>query len=157
MNHNNLKNYIPNKTVNIKGILNWFEVAIPEPKDKDVCVQVGVHLEECAEMLHALGLGSASRNLHSYADMFKRSDRKAMYCIEKADKVELLDSIADQIVTGVGTGHMLGMDIEGALKEVNDSNHSKFEYGKAVFDEQGKISKGKNYRSPELEPFIGNN
>ena len=48
----------------------------------------------------------------------------------------------------------IATSIEGALKEVNDSNHSKFENGKAVFNEQGKITKGKNYSPPELGKFI---
>jgi hypothetical protein len=49
---------------------------------------------------------------------------------------------------------MLDMDVLGALEEVNRSNFSKFENGKAVFDENGKITKGKNYSKPNLKPFV---
>jgi hypothetical protein len=49
------------------------------------------------------------------------------------------------------TGWWLNID---GLAEVNDSNYSKFEYGKPVFNKQGKISKGKYYKPPQLDKFI---
>ena len=48
---------------------------------------------------------------------------------------------------------MEGMDIVGALDEVNRSNFSKFVNGKPVFDENGKIKKGANYKEPDLKRF----
>lgn len=48
---------------------------------------------------------------------------------------------------------MMGYDPHAALEVVNASNWSKFEDGQPVFDEQGKIQKGKNYRAPSLEAF----
>ena len=49
---------------------------------------------------------------------------------------------------------MMGFDIIGALNEVNNSNWSKFENGKAIFDGNGKIKKGTNYFKPNLIKFI---
>jgi predicted HAD superfamily Cof-like phosphohydrolase len=69
-------------------------------------------------------------------------------------RVELLDALCDQIVTAVGVAYMMGMDIEGALAEVNRSNWSKFEGGVPVFNEQGKIAKGVEYTPPELSDYI---
>jgi predicted HAD superfamily Cof-like phosphohydrolase len=74
--------------------------------------------------------------------------------IRDVNEIELLDSLADQIVTAIGVAHMMGFDILGALQEVNRSNFSKFEDGKAVFDENGKIRKGKDYTPPNLESFV---
>ena len=34
------------------------------------------------------------------------------------------------------------------------SNNSKFENGKPIFNEQGKIMKGKDYSEPDLAPFV---
>ena len=65
-----------------------------------------------------------------------------------------LDALADGIVTATGMAHMAGMDIVGALGEVNRSNWSKFEDGKPVFNENGKIAKGKDYSKPELKPYL---
>lgn len=68
-------------------------------------------------------------------------------------KIELLDSLCDQIVTAIGVAHMMGFDIESALNEVNRSNWSKFIDGKAVFDENGKIAKPDTYSKPDLTSF----
>lgn len=139
----------------IKDIKNWFEVAIPEPTIEQACIQIGCHYEEVSEMQGVLlDCGDTAENL--------AEDYKSLNClyldhismIGDRDKIALLDALCDQIVTAVGVAHMLDMDIEGALKEVNESNHSKFEDGKAVFDENGKITKGANYRRPNLERFI---
>lgn len=39
----------------INSIKKWFETAIPEPTIEQACIQVGVHFEECGEMLDSLG------------------------------------------------------------------------------------------------------
>lgn len=70
------------------------------------------------------------------------------------DSVELLDSLADQIVTATGVGTFLGMNVPGALAEVNRSNYSKFEDGEPVFNENMKVMKGKDYTPPDLTPYI---
>ena len=70
------------------------------------------------------------------------------------DRKELLDSLADQIVTATGVGVFLGMNVPGALAEVNRSNYSKFEDGEPIFNENKKVMKGKDYTPPDLTPFI---
>lgn len=76
------------------------------------------------------------------------------YSVIINDKVGLTDALADQIVTAIGLAYMHGIDIEGALNEVNRSNWSKFVDGKPVFDENGKIKKGDGYTPPELSKFV---
>lgn len=143
----------------IKDIKSWFETAIPNPAIEQACIQVGCHYEEVGEMLSVTGDDGAHGEVDCCAQYYKQSaknyitDLKGVMA-DDSQKIELLDSLCDQIVTAIGVAHMLGMDIEGALKEVNDSNHSKFEDGKPVFNEQGKISKGKHYRPPQLDKFI---
>ena len=70
------------------------------------------------------------------------------------DSVELLDALADQIVTATGVGTFLGMNVPGALAEVNRSNYSKFEDGEPIFNENKKVMKGKDYTPPDLKPYI---
>lgn len=145
----------------IKEIKKWFELAIPEPTDKSRVVQIGCHLEEVAEMTGALARGkdSLTEMLNESAnDCKKASDEEIAYfssIIGEIDRIELLDSLCDQIVTAIGVAHMFGFDIEGALKEVNRSNFSKFVDGKTVFNQQGKIAKPDSYSPPQLEQFIG--
>lgn len=141
----------------IKDIKQWFEIAVPNPTTENVSVQYGCHLEEVAEMLDATGDPLEKISMEHLANQYKTNNTvhsMALNIISDIKKIELLDSLCDQIVTAVGVAHMLGMDIEGALKEVNNSNMSKFEYGKAVFNENGKIKKGKYYRKPDLTPFV---
>lgn len=141
----------------IKDIKQWFEIAVPNPTSENVSVQYGCHLEEVAEMLEVTFDIHVADCVNNKSHYYKKSAPGHIDFINNLDnnqKIELLDSLCDQIVTAVGVAHMLGMDIEGALKEVNDSNMSKFEDGKAVFNENGKIKKGKYYRKPDLTPFV---
>lgn len=145
----------PSNVPNITPILNWFKEAVPFPTDKNRAVQLGVHIEEFAEMFDALKLSHLSEYLHGVARIHKSTltisvDEPAL------DRVELLDSLCDQVVTAIGVAHMMGMDILGALAEVNASNWSKFdENGKPIFDANGKIAKNQaTYFKPNLTKFI---
>ena len=74
--------------------------------------------------------------------------------VREEDRVELLDALCDQIVTATGIGTFLGMNVPGALSEVNRSNYSKFVDGKPIFNENQKVMKGPDYTPPTLTPFI---
>jgi predicted HAD superfamily Cof-like phosphohydrolase len=137
-------------TMTIQDTKRWFEIAIPAPTPQNVSVQIGCHMEEFAEMLTALGETTLAGSVDRVADMYKQ----AIYASPAINRVELLDALADQIVTVVGIGHMLGMDIAGALAEVNRSNFSKFIDGEPVFKENGKIGKSANYVPPDLTAFV---
>ena len=149
--------------MNIENIVEWFKRAVPEPTDQNKCVQTGCHLEEVAEMFDAFGgdtplqsdiedmaraMKDAPKNL---ADSFSSTWEEESKAIDHA---ALLDSLCDQIVTAIGVAHMFGMDISGALNEVNKSNWSKFVDGQPVFNASGKIAKGPDYKPPVLDAFI---
>ena len=143
----------------IKSIKKWFELAKPEPTIEDACVQIGCHYEEVAEMAEAIG--DESNAINSLANDYKSKGDFVFQFVSHLKvkgsedlKTELLDSLCDQIVTAIGVAHMFGFDIEGALNEVNNSNYSKFEDGKPVFNEQGKVAKGKDYFAPDLSEFV---
>lgn len=141
--------------------LKWFELAVPEPRLKNQMVQIGCHFEEVAEMVEATG-GSDSDwldDLYAIANNYKNheqimDDESTQCVIDEFDKNELLDSLCDQIVTALGVGYMFGFDMQSALAEVVRSNFSKFENGKPVFDDNGKIKKGADYTPPQLQEFI---
>lgn len=141
----------------IKSIKQWFELAKPNPTIEDACVQIGCHYEEVAEMMEALGDRFASDAVVWEGNQYKEKSEAHTAGVISCDNNELLDALCDQIVTSIGVAHMLGFDIVGALNEVNDSNYSKFENGKPVFNEQGKIAKGKDYFAPDLAKFVGGN
>lgn len=137
---------------------NWFLKAVPSPTEKNISTQIGCHLEEVAEMLsaitsvnavHAKQISTLTLAIDSVANLIK--DEGGIVVI---DPTELLDALADQIVTATGVGTFLGMNVPGALAEVNRSNYSKFEDGEPIFNENKKVMKGKNYTPPDLTPYI---
>lgn len=138
----------------IKEIYDWQKAARPNPTDEQRSVALGVHYEEVAEMLEATDDPDAA-GISDLAECYKTQDEFHVGCIQYIDRRALLDALCDQIVTAVGVAQCFGMDMEGALAEVNRSNYSKWEDGKPVFNEHGKIAKGKGYTPPNLEPFLG--
>lgn len=147
----------------VSEIKTWFQKAVPAPSDKNRAVQLGCHFEEFGEMLRAMCLdGTDYSELTALASELKDSGKDAASLqllsdevFPMFDKAELLDALCDQIVTAVGVAHMFGMNIEGALAEVNRSNWSKFVNEAPVFDENGKIAKGPDYTPPDLTKFLG--
>lgn len=135
----------------IKSIKTWFERAVPEPTNKNRAVQIGCHFEEVGEMLGSIGC--IDHRIHEDAHFFKK-DCSGIH-IEDVNRQELLDSLCDQIVTAIGVGHMFGMDVLGALAEVDRSNWSKFVAGQPVFDANRKIAKPVSYTPPDLSQFVG--
>jgi len=131
---------------------------VENPTSKNISTQVGCHLEEVAEMLNALTnadpelatkMGFLSEAIDHIGNLIKNYGG-----ITVKDRVELLDALADQIVTATGVGTFLGMNVPGALAEVNRSNYSKFEDGEPIFNENKKVMKGKDYTPPDLSKFI---
>lgn len=145
--------------MSINETKKWFVEAVPVPNEKSSAVQFGCHLEEVVEMLENIEItanGGSKIHFDLAKGYLKRlsQDLKQGFCqYQFKDRTAHLDSLADQIVTAVGCAHMEGMDIVGALDEVNRSNFSKFVNGKPVFDENGKIKKGVNYKEPDLKQF----
>ena len=139
----------------------WFKRAKPEPTEQNFNVQVGVHFEEFVEMLDTMrfyaptfpggtlqGAVMSLRNkLHTLAEDLKSGKVQAVV----EDRIEFLDSLADQIVTATGAGYMAGMNVPVALDRVNTSNWSKAVDGEFIFDENGKIKKPASYMPPNLE------
>ena len=142
----------------IGNIVDWFKAAKPEPTKKDICIQIGCHYEEVAEMMVACQGGShyGSNVMNNCAEAYKETTEA--FGLDEAhqpkDHTELLDAICDQIVTAVGVGYMMGFDVEGALKEVIRSNNSKMVDGKFIFDENSKIAKPITFSEPNLKPYL---
>lgn len=142
----------------IESIDLWHKRARPNPTTEDLNVQLGCHFEEIVEMLQALRfvlatedeakVRKAFQGLESLATLLKNGRASVII----SDRKEFLDSIADQVVTGIGIAHCAHMDGRTAVVRVNQSNWSKFsDEGEPIFDENGKIKKGPRYEPPNLE------
>lgn len=139
--------------------LIWHTKARPTPTDKDFNIQTGCMIEEVLESIEELTTKNASgltrlngvkRELSAMANDLK----SGKYQVSVRDDIEFLDGLCDVIVTVAGVAHAKGYNIIDAMAEVNASNDSKFENGQPVFDDNGKIIKGKDYFKPDLSEFI---
>lgn len=123
--------------------------------------QLGVHLEECWELLDCITLDSEDDEqlLQSIIDdmgrlsnAIKRGLIQAR--IKESMRVHALDALCDCEVTGNGIAYLADFDKNGADKEVLASNDAKLVNGKPVLLPGGKISKPEGWKAPELEKFV---
>jgi len=70
--------------------------------------------------------------------------------------VDDLDALIDILVVTVGALHSLGVDVDGAWKEVMRSNFDKVDArtGRVTKREDGKILKPEGWEPPRLEHFV---
>lgn len=124
-------------------------------------VQIGVHFEEIVELLECIetdcvedneSLECLADDLRLIATSLKKATTQAF--IKTGREVAALDALCDTEVTGNGIAYLADFDKNGADKEVLASNESKLVDGKPVLLPGGKISKGPNYKPPELEKFV---
>ena len=132
----------------------WHTRARPTPTDADFNVQLGCHFEEIEEMMTTIVTDDEEvwqevrSQIYVLSKLLKLGELKARV----DDRKEFLDSIADQVVTGIGAAHCVGMKGAAACERVNASNWSKFDHnGQPIRDANGKIAKGPNYKKPELD------
>lgn len=140
--------------MSIDSIELWHKRARPEVDEKAFNVQLGCHFEEVCEMLAVLNMSQNDTLVRARAALSWLADGLKAGRIEASitDRRELLDSLADQIVTAVGVGHTAGMKTVDAVDAVNRSNWSKFDdEGFPIFNEHGKIAKGPKYARPVLD------
>lgn len=138
--------------MSIDSIELWHRRGRPDPTERELDIQLGCHVEEFVEMLACIKFDDGWNNLRYeltlLADRLKSGQEKAII----HDRKEMLDSLADQVVTAIGVGHCAGMKTSDAVDAVSRSNWSKFnDEGFPVFNEHGKVTKGPNYKRPYLE------
>ena len=140
----------------IEAIELWHKRARPEPTDRDLNTQLGCHFEEFVEMLDTLVFDNGAEMLgeHTLARTalhnLSQSLKKGLITATITDRKEFLDSLADQVVTAVGTGHCAGMRTAEACERVNASNWTKTVDGEFIRDANGKIAKPATYVAPDL-------
>ena len=76
--------------------------------------------------------------------------------IASTTKVDDLDALIDILVVTIGAIHSLGVDAEGAWKEVMSTNFAKIDKqtGMVRKREDGKVLKPAGWTPPNLEPFV---
>ena len=148
-------------TTNFQRTKNWLSACGKQPGPGNLSVQIGVDLEETAELLRCLRVSKEGwarllerlvTDLESLGNELKRQRLVAHF--PNHLRVDVLDALCDREVTGNGVAYLAGFDKDAADQEVLRSNESKFEDGKPVILEGGKIGKGKAYSPPNLKGFV---
>jgi predicted HAD superfamily Cof-like phosphohydrolase len=93
-------------------------------------------------------------------------DQYQLYCnlikeefdelVASSTKHDDLDALIDILVVTIGAIHSLGVDSEGAWKEVVQSNMAKIDTvtGKVKKREDGKVLKPEGWTPPNLHPYV---
>ena len=89
-----------------------------------------------------------------YDELFVAYDNwKTLHIRE--NEVEILDAICDSIYVLIGLALKMGMNLDGAFREVHRSNMSKLgPDGKPIKRADGKVLKGPHFTPPKLDAYI---
>ena len=75
--------------------------------------------------------------------------------IDNKDIKEVADALTDILYVTYGAGHAFGINLDKCFEEVQNSNMSKLgSDGKPIYNDKGKVMKGPNYFTPDLNKFI---
>jgi predicted HAD superfamily Cof-like phosphohydrolase len=133
-------------------MINWQkDIGATERNDEMIIKHVGYVLEECAEIIKALGLpGHAAVTIESLR-LKCWKDSSMAQPIPKEALIEAVDGFSDIGVFAVAGLVRCGVDPIAALEEVQSSNDSKrLEDGTFMRDGNGKIMKPKHYVAPDF-------
>ncbi len=113
----------------------------------------GLQLEEMGEKMKTLGLEYPGAYIAELGIQFKRGTHDHLF--DGCNRHALLDDDVDQFVVTVGSLISQGVDVLGAIEEVNRANLAKrFPDGTLHKDENGKIVKPDGWTPPDLTPFL---
>ena len=91
-----------------------------------------------------------------YLKLIQEEVGELQTAVDDNDRVEQLDALIDIMVVTVGAVQSLGVDAEGAWKEVMSTNFSKIDSltGRVRKREDGKVLKPTGWQPPQLAKYI---
>jgi predicted HAD superfamily Cof-like phosphohydrolase len=91
-----------------------------------------------------------------YVRLIDEETQELQSALADQNTVEQLDALIDILVVTVGALHSLGVDAEGAWKEVMRSNFDKVDprTGRVTKREDGKVLKPEGWEPPRLKGFV---
>ena len=149
----------------MKQIEDYFSKLYPDPSAKDIHNQAAEHITASLAFLlccQEVGSTSSAREelgfVVNVVDFIQRRIKAKSAGIELmfegVDRTALLAALCSQIRSCKGLAYMLELDIEGALKEMTESDHSRLgEDGQPIFSDANKMIDGQNYRRPNYIQF----
>jgi predicted HAD superfamily Cof-like phosphohydrolase len=112
-----------------------------------------------AKFMNACGQTVGERNQDQfdlYLKLIQEEVGELQTAVDQNDRVEQLDALIDIMVVTVGAVQSLGVDAEGAWKEVMSTNFSKIDSltGRVRKREDGKVLKPTGWQPPQLAKYI---
>jgi len=112
-----------------------------------------------AKFMNACGQTVGDRNqdlFDLYLKLIQEEVGELQTAVDDNDRVEQLDALIDIMVVTVGAVQSLGVDAEGAWKEVMSTNFAKIDSltGRVRKREDGKVMKPTGWQPPELSKYI---
>ena len=93
---------------------------------------------------------------HLRIDLIGEELNELMTAVANDDFTGIADALTDILYVTYGAGHTFGIDLDACFQEVHNSNMSKLgEDGKPIYNEDGKVQKGSNYRESDLKGILG--
>lgn len=135
----------------------------PEMPDKDrVRLRMSLLLEEVAEVMDSFQGEQGNRHSRTIEKLTLSVERSQYWSnliensdVYNADLQHIAKELADLVYVTYGMAHELGVDLDAVLEEVHSSNMSKLdEDGKPMYNEQGKVMKGPNFRPADLSMIV---
>lgn len=113
------------------------------------------------EFHHAFGLSANDRPTRvptELADVRTRlhteENAELAAAIHGGDLAEIAQELADVVYIAYGTALSYGIDLDAAIAEVHRANMTKLDdAGKPIMID-GKVSKGPNYRPPQIRAIV---
>ena len=112
-----------------------------------------------AKFMNACGQTVGERNQDQfdlYLKLIQEEVDELQTAVDDNDRVEQLDALIDIMVVTVGAVQSLGVDGEGAWKEVMSTNFAKIDSltGRVRKREDGKVLKPTGWQPPQLAKYI---
>ena len=112
-----------------------------------------------AKFMNACGQSVGERNQDQfdlYLKLIQEEVGELQTAVDNNDRVEQLDALIDIMVVTVGAVQSLGVDGEGAWKEVMSTNFSKIDSltGRVRKRDDGKVLKPTGWQPPQLAKYI---
>lgn len=142
-------------TPNFIRTANWLAACGKEQNEKNLSVQVGVHIEEMMEFIEQLddilpAYQEAALTLVDLALDYKKDGKIAKF----KDAAKALDALCDTEVTGNGVAYFAGWNKLLADSKVLAANDAKLVNGQPVILEGGKIGKPEGWVPADLSDCV---
>ena len=116
---------------------------------------VKVFMETFGQMVRTKPQFPDEKTMKLRYDLIKEELNELEYAMKTKNLKEIADALTDILYVTYGAGFAYGIDLDRCFKEVQRANMSKLgEDGKPIFNENGKVMKGPNYREPNLKQFV---